>query len=138
MARNKRDQRPVICSGCRNWARYFYFVGDGPELERHPVYGRHYQTELEIDLDLWGADHDNYCLECEEPLHQFVLRHEALPGLCVRHLAIAMRSDEAIAVKVREAFKEDKERLIDELVSEARRESKESAKMELFNPGGKA
>jgi hypothetical protein len=92
------------CHVCGRRTRHWYSA-DG---EAHSVCGRHYQAELETDLEMWDEKYGHFCLRCDQPLHSFVLRHKSLPGLCVKHLALAMRSDDALAEQVRAAFDKDR------------------------------
>jgi hypothetical protein len=91
------------CKICGRRTRLLYSA-DG---EAHPVCAKHYQGELETDLEMWNEKYGHFCLECDQPLHRFVLAHKSLPGLCVKHLAREMRKDGALAERVRAAFDGD-------------------------------
>lgn len=91
------------CNVCGRRTHLFY-AADG---EAHAVCAKHYQVELETDLGMWDEKYGHFCLECDQPLHQFILANKSLPGLCVKHLAREMRKDEALAERVRAIFDRD-------------------------------
>jgi hypothetical protein len=96
------DEAKTECRVCGRYGGFTFYGSDG---ENFSVCWRHYQSELEVELELWENECGTCCTECGTPVHQMVMVNEGLPVLCVVHLALAMRKDSSIAIRVREIVK---------------------------------